>query len=184
MLPRHAALCLVAILTLLPGTVQAQDARRAVLVTGATSGIGRATAELLAERGFFVYAGARSAELGAPVAVAAPEPEPLPWSERHPRLLLAMLFLGQPRRGPAARPLGSPCAGDLECRVGMSCADLDGVLSGQCSATCNSDAACRDEFGDASMCIGADRCVRTCASDAECTEGTDCNAYGWCEASD
>ena len=33
---------------------------RAVLVTGATSGIGRLTTELLAERGFFVYAGARS----------------------------------------------------------------------------------------------------------------------------
>ena len=31
-----------------------------MLITGATSGIGRLTAELLAERGFFVYAGARS----------------------------------------------------------------------------------------------------------------------------
>ncbi|HSM03862.1 MAG TPA: SDR family oxidoreductase [Longimicrobiales bacterium] len=61
MLRRHAALCLLAVLTLLPGPVRAQDAQRAVLVTGATSGIGRATAELLAERGFFVYAGARSA---------------------------------------------------------------------------------------------------------------------------
>lgn len=41
--------------------VRATDgSQRAVLVTGATSGIGRATAELLAERGFYVYAGARS----------------------------------------------------------------------------------------------------------------------------
>lgn len=32
---------------------------RAVLVTGASTGIGRTTAELLAKRGFFVYAGAR-----------------------------------------------------------------------------------------------------------------------------
>lgn len=49
-----------------PG-LMAQEARidpagRAVLITGATSGIGRLTAELLAERGFFVYAGARKDE--------------------------------------------------------------------------------------------------------------------------
>ncbi len=37
-------------------------AGRAVLITGATSGIGRLTTELLAQRGFFVYAGARSDE--------------------------------------------------------------------------------------------------------------------------
>src|SRR5688572_4708369 len=34
-------------------------ARRAVLVTGASTGIGRKTAELLASKGFFVYACAR-----------------------------------------------------------------------------------------------------------------------------
>jgi len=33
--------------------------QRAVLVTGASTGLGRATTELLAQRGFFVYAGAR-----------------------------------------------------------------------------------------------------------------------------
>ena len=37
------------------------DARRAVLVTGASSGIGRKTTALLAAKGFFVYAGARKA---------------------------------------------------------------------------------------------------------------------------
>ena len=33
--------------------------QRAILVTGASSGIGRKTTELLASKGFFVYAGAR-----------------------------------------------------------------------------------------------------------------------------
>ena len=37
----------------------APAAPRAVLVTGASTGIGRATVELLAKSGFFVYAGAR-----------------------------------------------------------------------------------------------------------------------------
>lgn len=39
-----------------------EPAGQAVLITGATSGIGRLTTELLASRGFFVYAGARSDE--------------------------------------------------------------------------------------------------------------------------
>lgn len=38
---------------------QAEPARKAVLVTGASSGIGRRTAEVLAKNGYFVYAGAR-----------------------------------------------------------------------------------------------------------------------------
>ena len=38
---------------------QAQRAERAVFVTGASSGIGRKTTELLAKSGFFVYATAR-----------------------------------------------------------------------------------------------------------------------------
>jgi len=42
------------------GAVIAQDvAQKAVLVTGASSGSGRVIAETLAERGYFVYAGAR-----------------------------------------------------------------------------------------------------------------------------
>lgn len=51
-------------LSLLLAPAHAQESgsapRRAVLVTGASTGIGRATTELLAREGFFVYAGARS----------------------------------------------------------------------------------------------------------------------------
>lgn len=45
-------------------SVQAQpdDSQKAVLVTGASTGIGRTITEFLAARGYFVYAGARSAE--------------------------------------------------------------------------------------------------------------------------
>jgi len=50
----------VFILMLVSGAVMAQEvAQKAVLVTGASSGSGRVIAETLAERGYFVYAGAR-----------------------------------------------------------------------------------------------------------------------------
>ena len=71
-LPRSGLLPVVALVTLGVSTgawepVAGQDRPieprgRAVLITGATSGIGRLTTELLAQRGFFVYAGARSAD--------------------------------------------------------------------------------------------------------------------------
>jgi NAD(P)-dependent dehydrogenase (short-subunit alcohol dehydrogenase family) len=59
---RLAALLLFAQLTLLVyPTVQAEDslAQKAVLVTGASSGLGRSMTEMMAAQGYFVYAGAR-----------------------------------------------------------------------------------------------------------------------------
>jgi NAD(P)-dependent dehydrogenase (short-subunit alcohol dehydrogenase family) len=47
---------------LAPVDAYSADDQKAVLVTGATSGIGRNTAERLAKAGYFVYAGARKAE--------------------------------------------------------------------------------------------------------------------------
>ncbi|MBK8250143.1 MAG: SDR family oxidoreductase [Gemmatimonadetes bacterium] len=58
MLVRPLTLLFVLIASVLP----AQAPQRAVLVTGASSGIGRKIAELLASEGFYVYAGARKAE--------------------------------------------------------------------------------------------------------------------------
>ena len=50
--------CLLLLLLLLPFSLLAEE-KRAVLVTGASSGIGKRTTELLAKEGFYVYAGAR-----------------------------------------------------------------------------------------------------------------------------
>ena len=41
------------------GVTIAEESQKAVLVTGASSGSGRVIAETLAERGYYVYAGAR-----------------------------------------------------------------------------------------------------------------------------
>jgi NAD(P)-dependent dehydrogenase (short-subunit alcohol dehydrogenase family) len=56
--PAGALLSVLALILLVPVSAPAAD-QKAVLVTGANSGIGRNIAERLAREGYFVYAGAR-----------------------------------------------------------------------------------------------------------------------------
>jgi hypothetical protein len=58
MKPVLAVIALLAIAVHIPGEVIAQDEQKAVLITGASSGIGRNMAETLAAEGYYVYAGA------------------------------------------------------------------------------------------------------------------------------
>jgi len=84
-------------------------------------------------------------------------------------------------RAPDAKPLGAACESTHECRWATSCIEVEGVLRGQCSASCNENASCTEAFGGNSLCLGADVCARSCRSSAECPVQTRCNAYGWCE---
>ena len=62
---RASALLAIVVTCIAPGRTAAQTgtpSQQAVLVTGASSGIGRKITEVLAAKGYFVYAGARKAE--------------------------------------------------------------------------------------------------------------------------
>lgn len=63
-MPRHFQVAALATLLALPISIMAEDAnaQKAVLVTGASSGIGLKITETLAANGFHVYAGARKPE--------------------------------------------------------------------------------------------------------------------------
>jgi hypothetical protein len=96
-------------------------------------------------------------------------------------VLGALTALGPVSRDPDAHALGGGCQATRECREGLSCVDRDGVIEGQCSATCSESSSCQAEFGAAALCLGADLCARSCARASDCPSGTDCNVYGWCE---
>lgn len=96
--------------------------------------------------------------------------------------LVALASIEPPARAADAGPLGSACTVDRDCLLGLECVYEAGVMEAQCAARCNETAACQEDFGTASMCLGADLCARTCQADADCPEGAVCNAYGWCEA--
>lgn len=100
-------------------------------------------------------------------------------------LSLSVLILGTVAhlgavRSPTAQPLGGSCVSDRDCQMDLECANVVGVIEGQCSASCNSSESCTDRFGD-SMCLGADLCARNCDESNPCPDGITCNAYGWCE---
>ena len=74
----------------------------------------------------------------------------------------------EPSRSPSARSLGGNCANDRDCQLGLHCAFVEGVIAGQCTATCNSTPACQEHYGEQSLCLGADLCARACTSPQSC----------------
>jgi hypothetical protein len=98
-------------------------------------------------------------------------------------MLLAVVTVGmrEVRRAPDAKPLGGTCESTHGCQQGTRCVEQDGVLTGQCSASCSDNLACSERFGAAVLCLGVDLCARACAAEDQCPDDTHCNAYGWCE---
>jgi hypothetical protein len=96
-------------------------------------------------------------------------------------VVVGALGFSDATRAEHPQPLGGICESTHDCQKGTTCQEIDGVLNGQCSASCNGDDACREPFGRDSLCLGADVCARSCEQNADCPEGTRCNAYRWCE---
>jgi hypothetical protein len=96
-------------------------------------------------------------------------------------LVIGAVTYSDATRAPDAQPLGGVCESTHECRKGTTCVETEGVVNGQCSASCNSNALCDAQFGSVSICLASDLCVRACQAADQCPDGTACNAYGWCE---
>jgi len=97
--------------------------------------------------------------------------------------ILAVLLVASPALRPSGRAqLSDRCDSSFDCQRGLSCSDDEGVLAGQCAASCSTDGSCQERFGQLSMCIGIDQCVRACDDAGICPSGTACNGHGWCEA--
>ena len=97
-------------------------------------------------------------------------------------LVLSALAQAEPTRGPSAKGLGGDCAIDRDCQLRLECGYVDGVIEGQCTASCNATAACQEQFGAHSLCLGADLCARACSGNANCPARSACNSHGWCES--
>lgn len=78
--------------------------------------------------------------------------------------------------------LGATCSSSSECGDGLMCRTSapDGILMGQCTASCSSSASCRSRFGEHSFCIGAGLCVAECSRTEECPAFTECSSFDWC----
>jgi hypothetical protein len=96
-------------------------------------------------------------------------------------LVLAAVGSLEPTRSAGARGLGGQCGRDRDCQSGLICSTDADVMDGQCTASCNSSAACAERFGVASECLGADVCAQTCKTDRDCASGSACNEYNWCD---
>jgi hypothetical protein len=81
--------------------------------------------------------------------------------------------------------IGRICDSDADCPNGLTCNidTVDWIAHRQCSTYCETSEFCEDNFGDYTMCIGANLCVSKCLDETHCPESTLCNSNDWCENS-